>query len=409
MNNFDMIAHLFSQDPKSYLSIDSIPWAYPNSQEKFLEWSAKVHSFYHFENEELSILQNKLNQKSLTKITSKRIQKYISDKKLQIKSMQKLLDQFKPPENFVPLIDRQNILSYQELVFRDWCYDSSEVNTYINFIKSKLTGNEKNILVLGAGACKLSHELALSTKANIISTDINPYLFSVVNNLYSGKHLKLIETIPFAKSIEDISKKWELKPIKKPDNHFLVYTDFESLPFKNNSFDLVIGCWFFDIIETELDQSLPHINTFLKNDGRCIYIGPSNFHKESTSKMLTSEEIIERFQNSYSNIDISKENICYLDNPYNSQKRYEDILLIHASSKLSEKNLTHLKEEKIQVSPSLLKYKQKLEIFNRILKYVNHDISFEELAKKLESEFGFTPEEALFYSKNFMQKILLEI
>lgn len=410
MNNYSEIKHLFNADFAQFESIDGILWAYSDADEKKLEWSQKTASYFQFEENQLKILQNKLNNNQFHGLTKIRIQTYIKDKSSHLKYMRKILSSFINTNSNIALTDRQNILTYQDLIFRDWCWSSKEIETYLDYIKNNLTGKEKNILVLGAGSCGLSYKLAQIAKANIIATDINPYLFLTAKNITSNKHTKLYEFTPFAKDLSSTSTKWEIKPQSKLENHYQVFTDFKDMPFKEKSFDLVIGCWFYDIIDLELETALKHANYFLKNEGQSIFIGPSNFHHKNISSQLTKDEIIATFENFFDFSQSEVKTMEYLENPKSSFKRLEDILFISANApKILEKLEVDSSLSSFEFSNELMQYKQKNEIFYRILKHIDKSMTFDELSKKLEVEFSFSVEESKFYAENFMKKLFLEI
>jgi ubiquinone/menaquinone biosynthesis C-methylase UbiE len=409
MNKLNNISHLFNKDLNQYSTIGDIPWAFSNPEESKQSWVDKVHSYFLSEKNELSYLQNKLSTNSITGSKKIRIQQFVSDKNSHLKHMDKLLSEFKTNIESPTIIDKQNILSYQDLIFRDWVWGKEEIKEYNDYIIKGLSGSEKNILVLGAGSCGLSYELAKNSEANIVATDINPYLFLTAKKITSKKHIKLFEFVPHPEDIKNVSIKHEISPVQELPNHHMVFCDFKDMPFKESSFDLIIGCWFFDIVDTKIEDSIAHINRYLNEDGSTIYIGPSNFHKSQTVDQLTSNEILESFTNNYYSCSFELKKISYLNNPSSSYKRIEDILFVKA---INPKNVTTIKstnEIGFEYTADLHAYKQKLSIFSKILNNVDQSMSFDELAIKLESEFDFNSEEAKFYARSFMTKLFLEI
>ncbi len=412
MRNYDKIKELLSIDLDNTKHIQGVPWAYSNSDEKFLEWCGKTSSYFKFEENSLNHQQNLLNQNQVASASKPRIQQFVKDKHSHLKQMKKLLTDFLDDSNTSALVDNQNILSYQNNIFRDWCWGIGENKTYADYILNQITDETKNVLVLGAGSCGLSYELAKKTKANIISIDINPYLLLVANKIFNKKYVKLFEFIDYPKDINNISIKREIKPIQEDlSNHFILFSNFEDLPFKESSFDLVVGCWFYDIIPQNLEKSLLHTNSFLNPDGRSIFIGPSNFHKKAIDQRLTPNEIVSTFKELYQDVSHSTEQVSYLDNPENSYKRLEDILFLTGSTpnKSNKIQLEMHKEDFIHPTAELLGYKQKIEVFNRILKYIDKPITYSALSKNLEKEFGFSQEEAIYYTESVIKKLNLEV
>lgn len=411
MSNFKEIEPLVSTDLQSAKYIGGIPWLFSNPEKSFLEWSEKTQAYFLNEENQLSHLQGLLNQNSLNNKSKKRVQQLINDKHAHLKQMKKLLDDFTKNQNPNIILDTQNILSYQDNIFRDWCWGQEENQIYVDYITNELSDSEKNILVLGAGSCGFSYELSKKTSANVVAIDINPYLFLVANKILNKKHVKLHEFLTYPDEIQAISKKWEIKPVDTQENHFQVFCDFTNMPFKENSFDVVIGCWFYDIIDPKLDQSLKHINKYLNNDGKSFFIGPSNFHKKQVEDKLTKEEIIRIYADNYQDVSFKLDKVNYLNNPSNSYQRLENILFLKAKQKTSEEYLYNSEKEDtlIQTTPELLAYKQKIEVFHRILKYLDRPTTLNALSRNVQKEFGFTEDEAKYYTESVIKKLNIEL
>lgn len=409
MKNSNNINHLLKHPIDSYSKVASIPWAYSDEKKIRARWIDKTSSYFQFEKLELRYLQNGLNSNQYTGKKKARIQQFVKDKSSHLKSMKKVLSDLVIDSQNPTITDKQNILSYQDLIFRDWVWGKKEIDTYLNYILSHLTGNEKSILVLGAGACGLSYNLAKKTTADIVATDINPYLFANAKQITSNKHIKIMEFVPHPKDIQHVSIKQEIKPQKELPNHHMLFSDFNDMPFTEQSFDLVIACWFYDIIDNELESSIKTSANLLKDDGSLIFIGPSNFHKNKFSEQLTSLEIEEKFSKVFQKYSSEIKEVSYLNNPNSSYKRLEDILFLKCDNPLYSTASEQKGSSGFEYSTELHAYKQKIQIFNKILNNIDSSMTYDQLAIKLESEFGFTSEESLFYAENFMKRLLLEI
>ncbi len=409
MQDNSLISHLFTEEYKEVKSINGIPWAYKNPEEKLIEWSYKTFSFFEHNSSILKSLQGKLNNNEFKGLTKQRIQKYLDDKNSYLKKSRKLLKDFLNNEQEVSSTSSQNILSYEDLIFRDWLWGKSEVEQYYEKIQNDLTGREKNILVLGAGACGLSYTIAKNTTANVIACDINPHLFLAAQKITNNKSFDSFEFTESPKELSLYSKKVSIDGQEKLNNHFQVFCDFNQIPFKLGSFDTVVSCWFYDIIPSSLEESILHTNSYLNDEGKILFLGPSNFNKNQISKQLTKEEIVEAFDLCFKSIKSDTFESDYLADTSKSQKRIETLLYICASLPKNRKLLIYKEETHIPLNPQLDSYKQKITIFEKILKHVTAGMSYEELSKKLEVEFGFSKEEAKYYTKNFMNKILSEL
>ena len=63
----------------------------------------------------------------------------------------------------------------------------------------------------------------------------------------------------------------------------------------------------------------------------------------------------------------------------------------------------------IRPTKELIAHKQKTEVFHKILKHIDRPITMNALAKSVQKEFGFSEEEAQFYTNSVMSKLLSEI
>jgi ubiquinone/menaquinone biosynthesis C-methylase UbiE len=409
MTNLNNIDDLFNSNLSQYPKIGGIPWCYSNQEESILSWVDKINAYFLAEKNELGYLQNLLSNNLISGSKRNRIQQFVTDKSSHLKHMSKLFSDFSINSKSPTIIDKQNILSYQDLIFRDWVWGQDEIKKYKEYIVEQLSGTEQNILILGAGSCGLSYEIAKNTKANVIATDINPYLFLTAKKLTSKKHVKLTEFVPHPNDIKDVSIKHNILPVDELSNHHMIFSDFKDMPFKSECFDLIISCWFFDIIDNKLEDSISHTNQYLKDNGSIIYIGPSNFHKNNISNQYTSTEIIDSFMEKNKSTEYKTEQISYLNNPKSSYKRIEEILFLKATNPIRT-NMTPIKDDTgFEYTTDLEAYKQKLLVFSKILNNIDRSMSYDELAIRLEKDFGFNAEEAKFYSRNFMKKLFLEI
>ena len=108
-------------------------------------------------------------------------------------------------------------------------------------------------------------------------------------------------------------------------------------------------------------------------------------------------------------VDSKIQPISYSENSVNSFKRIEDLLFLHAKKPKSSKKIIKSQNKGFKLTPDLISYKQKNEVFGKILKHITTDMNYDELGKKLIQEFGFSEDEAKFYAENFMTKLFLDI
>jgi len=395
----------------SYPIFNDIPWLFHNPEYSFLEWGTKISAFIAQEKRFIGYLQLVL-QSEQNKLTLNRISKLIEAKQKNLVIFEKQLSVFLGHQEIPITSSSQQIQSYFQLIFRDWCWEAEELNEYCNFIKNTSPKNPKNILVLGAGACGLSYQIADHFEnAQVYSTDHNPFLFFMANDIMSGTETTLTDYSYFPKNLASTTHQWNINkaPLKNNNHHFIL-SGFPELPFKKDFFDIIVAPWFFDILEDEYQTSIQHALKHLHPDGTLISIGPANVHKRAIYDQLSSDEQVSYYKNIFSEVSSQQRTVHYLNNPIHSQSRMEEVLFICANKKSSLNNpIIKKKTSKVAFSNELQEYKLLNDTFHRVLKYISGDIELAELTQKVQTEFGFNPEEAEFYTEAIIKKIKLEM
>lgn len=391
-----------------YPLIEGIPWLCKYPDKSFLAWIGKIQQFEKEERLQQDYLDS-LISKSKSEITKQRLNKILVAKKGNLKSMLSILQDFSFNKSVPGDLSTQQIHSYFELIFRDWIWGEQEVNTYFDYIKKNISKEgEKNILILGAGACKLSYKLAKEYKNHqFISTDHNPLLMLTAKKIFEGDKVDLWDYDHYPIDLENTAIRYEIKssPLVNK-NHEFILTSFPDLPFKEKSFDVIIAPWFLDILDLSFEKALNHSLRFLKDNGEYIFIGPCNVHKKDLEKRLCSDEMNNYLKNSFKSYESQMEDILYLNNPIKSQKRKERILLSKGQKPIIDENLKIEQETPtLRMTPELQQYKMVNETYHHILKNVTEDITADDLAIIIHKEFNFGPEECLKYADHLIKKI----
>ncbi|MDP7319185.1 MAG: class I SAM-dependent methyltransferase [Bacteriovoracaceae bacterium] len=403
-------SELYAQNT-SYPLFHEVPWLFQSPEASFLSWATRIESYLTEEENTLKYLQVLANthQKSLTR---KRVSALLEAKQKNLHFMDKLLNDFRGHQHIPISATKQQIHSYFQLVFRDWCWESQEIQLYQNFIENNIDADTHKILILGSGAGRISYNLANKySDKKIYGLDHNPFLTLTAKKIFDGHEVKLSDYTPYPKSLSQTSQKYTIKyPKTKYDNHQFILGSFPHLPFAPNSFDMIIAPWFFDIIDMPLDYSLNECKKFLTEKGKLISIGPSNFHHNYLEKQLSPQEITEEFEKNFENTKFYSQDVNYLNNPLTSQNRIEQVLLICSQSKTQENNISNKNQDKkIIFDPKFENFKAVNETYYHILKHINEDTDLIELAVIIQKEFQFSQEESLIYAKSFLDKIEQEL
>jgi hypothetical protein len=399
-------------------SINNVPVLIPHSGDYMFEWKQKALSFLELEKNKLKFVQDKVSVQKDDH--HKNLQKLIQDRSSQLKMTEKIIDELLSfegaPTSHLGFSPTQSFYSYNDLVFRDWCWDSIDLKKYKSFISQHLDKESQYNCYLGAGACALPHEISLSHAGEHIAFELNPYLIGVASSILDGKNVKLFDFPITPDSTQNYSKKWEIKTQKKNENLHLCIGDFYQMPFETQCFDSIIACWFYDILDDSLEDLLMHTKSYLKDSGDLIFIAPNHFQRKDPSLFKTQEEIISCFESCGFKIEVQEvHELPYLQGEGHSSYRMEKVLLLKAkmidnqSSLIEEKSFELDETQAIPILPEIQMKLNEHAIFTTFLKFVDGKNSIEDIAKLVSSELNISNEEALGHAKGFFTKLIWEI
>ena len=389
--------------------IAEIPCLYSSKQEDLAEWSQKINSYFNEEEMQIKHLQFRINNHK-SSLTKKRMNEILQGRVFNLKQLKKLLKGFYLEGREQTVFSSQQIHSYFDNIFRDWCWGQDEIVEYIRKLE-KIDFENKKVLILGAGAGGLSYQIAQKyPSAFIVDVEHNPLLTLINQQLSQGKSLKLCEVAAFPKSLEKTTEKRELNSSGKLSNKIEVLASFPDLPFNDQSFDIIIAPWFLDILDIPFENALFCAKDFLKDDGILHFCGPSNIHKKQIAEQYCHEEIVEVFQEFFKEVEVEQVSLPYLDSPLNSQRRLETVSFITGRGETEvdiDWRLTQHNSD-LSFSAEFEQYKTLSIVKAQILSHINSDINHEELAKILVEKFGLTQDESIPYAKKFLDKIKFE-
>lgn len=390
--------------------LEGIPWLFKNSRDAKIEWSIKIQQYENEEKSQIQFLQQEIKSAN-SLLTKKRLSQICEAKKKNLKSITTTLGHFEKISSTQSLISNQQIHSYFQNIFRDWAWENNqECKIYYDFINSQLKNLTNNtILVLGSGASRLSYDLAKTYKNySIASFDHNPFLLLTAQKIFKGHEIKLHDYTYYPKSLKACSKSFKIKVDKlENENHQFILGAFPDLPIKMASLDTIIAPWFFDILDYDFKESILWALKFLKPSGQFLFFGPSNVHKKNIHDQLCSDEIHEFLDNLFEQSEFKLTDINYLENPLTSQNRIEQIILFAGEKPILPTNINRPQDNTstLNISSKFIQYKAFNQTYFHILKHIDKDMNFFELAKILELEFGFNQEESLTYARSFIQKL----
>ncbi len=387
-----------------------VPCLYRRPEQSRLEWGSRIKHFIDLERAHLKQLQQLASQQA--SLTRKRLLLQHEARHKNLAQMEKMLANWLPQKALPNTPSSQQIYSYFQLFFRDWCWPE-ELQASVEYFVSALANRDPGqLLLLGSGAGGLSYQLARELPEwHIVSLEHNPFLALASQHLFQGKLLKLHDYSLYPCRLEDTARKYQIKvPPMTDKQHQLVLASFPHLPFAPASFDALIAPWFFDILDCSFSDAVATASYFLKANGRFLLSGPVNVHNPCYELQWCREEIEDCLQTCFETVSCCQQRQPYLANPLDSQQRLETVLFATADGvRKAQPPADTLGDEQILFSPELQQYQLRTETVHNILQCIDRDMSYQELAYILQSRFGFADHEAGHYARLFMAQVQSEL
>jgi len=387
----------FKELIQSFPRIGQLPLLLTKEKSECLFFDISIY----LENEYRSLSRLNSSNSSI-KTSRKRIEAIKSSRLSQIKKQKELLAQslVEFGDNHIP---RSTFNPYDELFFRDWCWNKSENSIFIDYLKNKVSNNTA---FLGCGAGKVAYEVAKhNPDLDIYATDLNPLnLLPILNS----KSLKLYDTLYYSEDLKNVSQKYDFKAPVPLENLNYFVSDFYQLPFSN--VECIVTNWLLDILPTNLDALISHISHHLSKSGTFHYIGLANFRNKTIESSYGHEEIIETFKLFFQDVSFELKRIDYLSGPGSASKREELVLFASCSNKtdIQTTALNDNQNDHLKFNQSLYHKKLEIETIYKVLKHIDRDISFDELYQIVKKEYNFSDEEARKYTPIILKKLSTE-
>jgi hypothetical protein len=193
------------------------------------------------------------------------------------------------------------LMEYYDQILRDWAWDQDgqrENARALELLEEAMAGDTRlgKVLVLGAGPCRLAHDLHQRFAPTLtVALDINPLLLLVGKQVIFDGGMKLYEFPPDPRGIELACVDHSLRAAGPPPGQFFpVLADAFSAPLATGQFDTVVTPWFIDIVPVDLRETLGLLHGLLAPGGRWLNYGPLSYQADRVhSHRYTPEEVYE--------------------------------------------------------------------------------------------------------------------
>jgi uncharacterized protein YbaR (Trm112 family) len=412
-----------------YPIINGLPWLFRNPLHSMVDWSVKLNQFNQILGDEIRQLGNEM--KKAPTVTHDRLQRMLAGKKAFQTTVTELVSPIlsakvasKPI--YDALSDRapltQNLLSYEANLYRDWVWGDEENELSKNILLEHLNQDPcQNLLVLGAGSCRLALDLHQSIKPAItVANDINPFLLFAAQQLFSGKALDVVEFPAHPRNAQSVAVSHHIPALEQwPDDFYLAFSDAATPAFQRGAFDTLVTPWLIDIQPNELVTFMQCLNYYLAKGSHWVNFGSLVFNQKRDAFCYTIEEIEELALQAGFRIESVKEHeIPYLKSPYNAGYRMEKVWSWRAVKvkdvELPQdlQNLPHWILDTDRVIPptkEIQNFAFSHRMYAELAAKIDGTKSIKQISRKIAREKSMDEQEALVMVKNFYLKIVQQV
>jgi len=335
---------LCTQCGTNHFSIGDVPCLFPAGIHQKLIWQHQTATMQYMAQQGLAALHESLSRYDLTNTTRRRLTDIQTACQLNANTILSLLQKFgidPIPNEQLGQMNPGDLNEYFDLLLRDWAWDAtsdanpentSAVERTLAAIQ-KLPSKPTRILVLGAGAGRLSWDLHVHLKPEYtVALDSNPVLLAAADELINQQQpIAIGEFKNFPQIGLQHAQTWLLQPPVDPDNlratWFPLGANVWQLPFCRESFDLIITPWFIDVNGGDVRDLIAVIYEKLMPGGHWLNSGPLLFTRHLPVQLKYSATEIKEFMSlaGFALLDESIANTDYLRSPLEARFRQEQV------------------------------------------------------------------------------------
>lgn len=304
------------------------------------------------------------------------------------------------------------LMEHYAQIHRDWGWDESggeEARQARELVGAMLGDRDLGkLLVLGAGACRLTQDLHHRHRAAAtLALDINPLPFLVAAAILRGERVPLYEFSPWPRDSQSLYADRTLQSALPPvrDLH-LVFANALAPPVPARSFDTVLTPWFIDQVSLDLRQLVRRISALLPVGGRWIQFGPLLYEQAQTElpERYCVDEVLELVEDEGFVLQRhSFTRVSYLASPISCQGRTETVLTFSAEKR--EEPRAHVAStprdwpgdpaSPIPCRAELASYRAEHPMFQAIADLIDGERSAKDIAQVMVQRHGLPKDAAL--------------
>jgi uncharacterized protein YbaR (Trm112 family) len=228
------------------------------------------------------------------------------------------------------------ITAYYHQLHRDWGWDGTQNTEAMQMaaaVKDVLGDTPLGkTLVLGAGGCRLPHDLHRDHGGTqMVAIDVNPLPFFVARRVIAGQDVRLFELPLRPRHTERVCVDRVLRRHGPATQGIeLVFADGLDPPVRPGAFDTVFTPWFIDQIPNDAATLMPMLRNVLAPGGRWLNFGPLIYHPAHTrlAHRYCVDEILELARAwGFEMQRHSYRRMSYMESPDGTQGRTEHVLV----------------------------------------------------------------------------------
>lgn len=338
----------------NHFSLGDVPCLFPAGIHHKKIWQHQAATMQYMAQQGLAALHESLSRYDLTSTTRRRLTDIQTACQRNLDTILSLLQKHgvdPVPDEQLAQMNPGDLSEYFDLLLRDWAWDStananpentSALERALAAIQ-KLPTKPTRILVLGAGAGRLSWDLHVHLKPEYtVALDTNPLLLAAADELvHQRQSIAIGEFKNFPQIGFQPAKTWLLEPPIDVDNlratWFPLGANVWQLPFVRESFDLIITPWFIDVNGGDVRDLIAVIYEKLMPGGHWLNSGPLLFTRHLPVQLKYSASEIKEFMSisGFALLDETIANTDYLLSPLEARFRQEQVWTFSATKNKS--------------------------------------------------------------------------